>query len=133
MRIGGAGGLDMSAEERNWQLQMDTGAVAGLAVGIDGATMPDRLQCLNGGLDDLAAWLAVDGGDQADAAGVVLFGRVVETGLGQRQAIALEGVAELLAGLDGRGRDGGDGVGHGIDPPLRPFIRLPRRKRPPAP
>ena len=53
---------------------MHAGAVAGLAVGVDGAAVPDGLQRVDRQLDHLAARLAVDGGDQADAAGVVLVG-----------------------------------------------------------
>jgi hypothetical protein len=50
----------------------DAGAVAGLAVGVDGAPVPDGLERLDRQLDDFAARLAVDGADQADAAGVAL-------------------------------------------------------------
>jgi len=38
---------------------MDAGAVAGLAVGIDRATMPDRAQGVDAGNHDVAACLAV--------------------------------------------------------------------------
>ncbi len=56
---------------------MDARPVAGLAVGIDGAAVPDRLQRGDAGLDHVAPRLAVEGGDQADAAGIVLHRRVV--------------------------------------------------------
>ena len=39
---------------------MDAGAVAGLAVGVDRAAVPDRLQRLDAGLDHVAPRLAVD-------------------------------------------------------------------------
>ena len=56
---------------------MDAGAVAGLAVGIDRAAMPDRLQRIDAGLHHVAALFAVQRRDQADAAGVVLLRGVV--------------------------------------------------------
>ena len=56
---------------------MDAGAVAGLAVGIDRAAVPHRLQRVDAGLHHVAARLAVERGDQADAAGIVLLRRVV--------------------------------------------------------
>ncbi len=48
---------------------MDTRAVARLAVGIDRPAVPDRLERLDAGFDDLPAFLAVDGHDKADPAG----------------------------------------------------------------
>ncbi len=54
---------------------MDAGAVSSLAVGIDGAAMPDRFQRLDGAQNHFAPWLAVDGGDEADATGIVLLVR----------------------------------------------------------
>src|SRR3546814_3006880 len=56
---------------------VEAGAVARLAVGVHRTAMPDRLQRLGALQHDLAARLAVDGGDQADAAGVVLLGGIV--------------------------------------------------------
>jgi hypothetical protein len=40
--------------------------------------VPDRLERLDTGLDHLAPGSPVDRGDQADAAGIVLLGRIVE-------------------------------------------------------
>jgi len=57
---------------------MDAGAVAGLAVGVDRAAVPDRAQRVDAGLHHLAARLAVDRGDETDAAGVMLEARVVQ-------------------------------------------------------
>lgn len=54
--------------------QQHAGAVAGLAVGVDRAAVPDALQGGDGQLDHLAAGLAVQGADEADAAGVALVG-----------------------------------------------------------
>jgi hypothetical protein len=48
------------------------------AVGVDGAAMPHRFQRIDRRLDDLAARLAVDRGDEADAAGVMLLGGIVK-------------------------------------------------------
>ena len=70
--------VQLLPEEVLRDLDMDAGAVAGLAVGVDRAAVPDRLQRLDRRLDHLAPRLAVDRGDEADAAGVVLVGRVVE-------------------------------------------------------
>ena len=56
---------------------MDAGTVAGLAVGIDRAAMPDRLQRIDARLHHVAALLAVECGHQADAARIVLLRRIV--------------------------------------------------------
>ena len=53
-------------------LDHQAGAVARQAVGIDGAPVGDVLQRLDGVDDHLAARLAVDGGDEAHATGVLL-------------------------------------------------------------
>ena len=78
-------------------LQMDARAVAGLAVGIDRAPVPDRLQGLNAGLDHLTPRRAVDGRDETDAAILVLVRRVVGVGglkpLHIRLPVGHEGVA----------------------------------------
>ena len=58
---------------------MDAGPVAGLAVGVDRAAVPDRLERLDPGLDDIAPRNPVYRGDQTDAAAIVLQRRVVET------------------------------------------------------
>ena len=55
-----AGALDRLGEEVLRDLDMDAGAVAGLAVGIDRAAVPDRLQRVDAGLHHVAARLAVD-------------------------------------------------------------------------
>src|SRR4051794_13400061 len=65
-------------EEFLRDLDMQPGAVAGLAVGVDRAAMPDRFQGADRRLDDGAARRAVDRGDEADAAGVMLLGGIVE-------------------------------------------------------
>ncbi len=88
--------LDVVLEELLRDLDMDAGAVAGLAVGVHGAAMPDRLQRLDALLDHRAARLAVDRGDEADAAGVMLILRVVGVGSGQRRGVGAELFDELL-------------------------------------
>ena len=72
-----AGAGDMLLEEPLRNFHVDARAVAGLAVGVDGAPVPHRLERRDSGHHHLAARLAVDGGDQADAAGVMLIGRIV--------------------------------------------------------
>ena len=62
-------------EEILRDFNMDARAIAGLAISIDGAAVPDRLQRINAGLDNLARGPAIQGGDEADAAGIML-GRV---------------------------------------------------------
>ena len=104
-----AGIGDLLAEEVRRDLDMDARTVAGLAVGIDSTTVPDRLQRLDRRGDDLAPRLAVDGGDEADTAGLVLMRRVVGVAglqLGRvLPPLAYEGVAvQGLAVEDGRVR-----------------------------
>src|SRR5690606_13678771 len=52
--------LDMRLEEILRDADVDAGAVTRLAVGIDGAAMPQRFQRGDAGLDDGAARLSVD-------------------------------------------------------------------------
>jgi hypothetical protein len=95
----------MLAEEILRDLQMDAGAVAGLAVGIDRAAVPDRLQRRDAGQHDLAPRLAVDRGDQADAAGIVL---------GRRDRFSRGIVARALPGrCPGRYGSSCDGLPNG--------------------
>ena len=76
---------------------MDAGAVAGLAVGIDGAAVPHRAERVDAGLHHLAPRLAVQRGDQADAAGIVL--RQVDMGLGrQARGLGREAGGEIVGG-----------------------------------
>ena len=78
-----AGVADVFPEKDLRDLDVDAGTVAGLAVGVDGAPVPDPGERHDPRLHHLAARLAVDGGDETDAAGVVLMGRVVKPLLGQ--------------------------------------------------
>src|SRR5690606_37619675 len=63
---------DVLAEEVLRDLHVDAGAVAGLAVGVDRAAMPDGLQRGDAGFHHAARRLAVERGNEADAAGVML-------------------------------------------------------------
>src|SRR3546814_7045276 len=57
---------DRIVEEAFGQIDMNPRPVAGLAVGIDRAAVPDRAQRLDCRLDDAARWLAVGRRDQPD-------------------------------------------------------------------
>ena len=95
------------AEEILRDLDMDAGAVAGLAVGIDGAAVPHRLQRVDAGHHHVAAALAVQRHDQAHAAGIDLLGGVVAVGGGEARDTTLV-VADVLLGIEM--------IGHGEDP-----------------
>jgi hypothetical protein len=66
------GALDLVAEERGRDLDMNARAIARLAVGIDGAPVPDGLQRVDPVLHDPARPRPVDGHDKANAAGRML-------------------------------------------------------------
>ena len=89
----------MLLEEILRDLDMDAGAVAGLAVGIDGAAMPHRLQRIDAGRHHVAAALAVQRHDQADAAGIDLLGGVVAVGGGELCDTGVV-VADVLLGVE---------------------------------
>ncbi len=86
-----AGALDLVLEERVRDLDMDARAVAGLAVGIDRAAVPDRLQRVDAVLHHLAAPRAVDRHDKAHAAGRMFVRLGIEPVLGQPGALRLLG------------------------------------------
>ena len=73
-----AGCLHMLPEEVLRNLDMNAGAVAGHPVRIDRAPVPHRLQRCDAGLDHIAPRRAVERGDEADPARVVLESGVVE-------------------------------------------------------
>ena len=98
-----AAARDDGGEKVLRDLDVDAGAVAGLAVRVDRAAMPDRAQGVDARLDHVAASLAIQRRDQADAARVVLVdGRV---GAGECRAVGVPRGEELWAGLEG-------GIGH---------------------
>ena len=84
---GVADAADLLGEEVLRHRNQHAGPVAGLAVGVDGPAVPDRLQRLDRQLDHLAARLAVDRADQTDAAGVVLLRRIVGVAVDQLGAV----------------------------------------------
>ena len=96
----GGGSVDalrghLGAVELVGDLDQDAGAVAHQLVGADGAAMVEVLEDLQALLDDAVRLAALDVGDEADAAGVVLVGRAVQAvplGMGQflaRRALLL--------------------------------------------
>ena len=97
---------DVLLEEVLGDLHVDAGTVARLAVGIHGTAMPQHLECRDSRGHHLAARLAVDRGDKADAAGIVLLGRVVEAVARQRLGVLAvlrdEALAALAHALVGR-------------------------------
>ena len=72
-----AGPDGMFLEKVLGNFHMNSGAVAGLAVGIHGTPVPHRLERFHPGLDHFAPRLAVDGDHHANAAGGMLIGRFV--------------------------------------------------------
>ncbi len=74
-------------EEGHGDLDVDAGAVAGLAVGVDGAPVPDGAQRLDALLDDAPRRLPVNGHHQPDAAGRMLVILAVERVLGHPSAL----------------------------------------------
>ncbi len=78
------------AEEFMGQLDQDARAVTGLRVRAHGAAMLQIAENLQPVLDDLTATLIANRADHADAAGVMLAGRVVEA-LGRTLAVIKHG------------------------------------------
>ena len=60
-------------------LDEDAGAIAGFGIAAAGAAVGEVDQDLDAFDDDVVGFLALDVGDEADTAGVVLEARVVET------------------------------------------------------
>ena len=93
----GAGSLKPSlsaflGEELVRDLHQDAGAVAGARIGADRAAVLEIAEDGERVLDDLVRLAALDVGDEADAAGILVERRIVET-LRRRQA-GIGGVAE---------------------------------------
>ena len=100
--VGVLAAADLLAQEVLRDLEVDPGAVAGLAVGVDRTAMPDRAQRVDRGRDHAAARLTVDRGDEADPAGGMLVGRIVHPLARQMVGIAPPLVDEALAFGHGR-------------------------------
>ena len=105
LRALAAGVADMLLEEVLRDLDVDARAVAGLAVGVDGAAVPHRLQRIDARRDHVAASLAVQRHDEPDAAGIEFLGGVVAVGGGELGGAALV-VADELLGIEGKGGHG---------------------------
>ena len=69
-----AAALDGLGEKILRDFHMDAGAVTGFAIRIDSAPMPHGTQRIDAGLHHVAARDAIQGGDQAYAAGIVFLG-----------------------------------------------------------
>ena len=78
---GGQGEAELRALAREKlvrDLDQEAGAVAGFRIAAAGAAMRQVDQDLNALDDDVVRFLALDVGDKANAAGIVLVARVVE-------------------------------------------------------
>jgi len=75
-----AAALQLLGEEVVRDFDVDAGAVAGLAIGVHGAAVPDGLQRIYPRLHHVAPRLAVERRHQSDAAVIVLLQRVIGAG-----------------------------------------------------
>ena len=73
-----ASAAHMLLEKVLWYLDVNARPIAGLTVGVDGATVPDRFQSFDAGFHNLSARLTVNRCDKADATSVVLVGGIVD-------------------------------------------------------
>ena len=91
-----------SSKNADRDLHVDPGPVAGLAVGVDRAAVPDRAQRLDAVLDHLPPRLAVDRDDQPDAAGrVLLLGMIQPLRLQPRELRLHPGDPGVVVGRHG--------------------------------
>ena len=100
-----AGVADIFLEEVLRNLDVETRAIARLAVGVDGAAVPHSLQRIDARRHDVAASLAVQRDHETDAAGIESLGGVVAVGGGELLGAALV-VADELLGIEGKGGHG---------------------------
>ena len=82
-----AGAAHMLTEKFLRHIEADSRAVAGLAIGVDCAAVPDVLQCRDTHCDDLSLRLAVQRDHEADAASVLLVFRIIGVAIDQFLAI----------------------------------------------
>ncbi len=120
-------------EELVRDLHQDAGAVAHARIGADGAAMFEVAENLQAILDGLVRLLALDIGDEADAAGILVERGVVET---LRQARAGIGVGISARNVAGSRHDPAPiklgaclPLAHRALPPLRPLTYPPRPQR----
>jgi len=73
--------------KKSWGISTWMPAVAGFTIGIDGAAVPNCLQRVDSGDHHFAAGLAVGGGNETDAAGIVFLIGVV--GMRRRQGLCV--------------------------------------------
>ena len=90
----------LAREERVGNLHQNAGAVAGARVGADRAAMLEIAENVERVGDDLVRLLALDIGDEADAAGILFEAEIVETFGGRPPAV----LAERLDRFRGRVR-----------------------------
>ncbi len=93
-----SGALDLLGEEVLRHLDTDARPVAGLAIGIDSAAVPDIFQSLDAHLDNLAARAAIECGHEANSAGIGLMGRII--GMRVDQFLAVCEIAVDFTGHD---------------------------------
>ena len=70
--------FDVLPEKTLGDLNLDPCAVTGLAIGVDRAAMPHRLQGGDARFHHPAAGSAIDGGHKSDTTGIMLEGGIVE-------------------------------------------------------
>ena len=79
--------FNLIIKERDGDLHMDTRAIAGLAIRIHSATVPDRFQCINARFYDFARRRPVHRDNKTDAARAVLFALIIQTVFGHISAL----------------------------------------------
>ena len=78
-----AGAADMLDEEVTRYFDMNAGAITGHAVRINRPAVPDRLQCLDGSINNSAGLLAIARGNKADTASIMFHLGRIDAGCGQ--------------------------------------------------
>ncbi len=96
-------GRDRIVEETDRQVDMQPRAIAGLAIGINRATVPHSLQRLDASCDHPARGLAIGGGDQANPARVALGFRIIHAFAGKALMFGSREVMGHVFAVSGRG------------------------------
>ena len=97
--------LGLAREEGVRNLHQDAGAVAGARIGADRAAMLEIAENADRVGDDLMRLLALDVGDEADAAGILLEAGIVEAFGGRPPACASREHVRGSAGLEAEAAD----------------------------